>query len=137
MKLPRDVQELLIRKAESIHNKAYAPYSRFKVGAAVLSDSDTIYTGCNVENGSYGLSVCAERNAVAAAVAGGDHKIKAVAIYTPTSEVTVPCGACRQVLSEFNPDMDVLLINKDRQVQSMRLSDLMPKPFLFEGSPHE
>ena len=137
MKLSTDVQKLLIRSAESVHKKAYAPYSGFKVGAAVLTESDAVYTGCNVENGSYGLSVCAERNAIAAAIADGHRQIRAVAIYTPTNDATVPCGACRQVLSEFNPDMNLLLVNKNLQVKHMHLTDLMPKPFEFKGKQHE
>jgi cytidine deaminase len=87
--------------------KAYAPYSKFRVGAAVLTASGQIYAGCNVENASYGLCNCAERTAIFTAVAAGERKFKCVVVYTPTKTATAPCGACRQVIYEFGPRIRV------------------------------
>jgi cytidine deaminase len=107
------------------------PYSGFHVGAAVLSASGTIYMGANVENASYGLSVCAERNAVAAAVASGRSTFEGVAVVTASSPAASPCGACRQVLAEFG-DFPVVLadLDGDRRMTSVR--DLLPDAFLPE-----
>ena len=98
-----DMNELF-SLARQAAESAYAPYSRFRVGAALITDDGTIFSGCNVENRSYGLTVCAERTAVFKAVSGGQRSFKALAISTPDSPIPVgPCGACRQVLSEFMP----------------------------------
>ncbi len=91
----------LLEKAKLASEKAYAPYSKFKVGACVLTENDKIYTGCNFENSSFGLTICAERNAIGSAIADGEQKIKAVAIYSPNTKHCYPCGACRQVMCEF------------------------------------
>ena len=99
----------LITAAQAARRNAYAPYSHFTVGAALLAQDGTIYTGCNVENASYGLSICAERNAVFHAVASGTRDFLAVAVATENG--VTPCGACRQVLAEFNPQMTVLLVD--------------------------
>lgn len=93
--------------AKAAAGKAYAPYSRFRVGAAVLTESGKIFAGCNVENASYGLCNCAERTAIFSAVAAGERKFKCVVVYTPTEEATAPCGACRQVIYEFGPQIRV------------------------------
>ncbi|MCL2833896.1 MAG: cytidine deaminase [Treponema sp.] len=96
--------EVLYQKAQIAAQAAYVPYSHFRVGAALLGDDNKVYTGCNVENRSYGLTICAERTAVTKAVSEGCRSFKALAIATPDSAVPVgPCGACRQVLSEFMP----------------------------------
>src|SRR6185437_9148647 len=103
--------EALIQAATETHAQAYAPYSRFQVGAALLGESGRIYRGCNVENVSYGLTSCAERNAVFGAVLAGETSFRAVAVVTEADTPTAPCGACRQVLVEFarQDDMAVIL----------------------------
>ena len=124
--------EKLISAAMDAAYRAYAPYSRFRVGAAVLSDDGNIYTGVNVENRSYGLTVCAERNAIAAAVIGGMRVLKAVAVYSPdSSSMLPPCGACRQVITEF-ASSDAVVICCDNQGNSAEIpvSELYPKDSL-------
>ena len=93
-------RELLDKAYEAI-NKAYAPYSGFKVGAALLTDDDSVYTGCNIENASYGAAICAERTAIVKAVSDGHTQIRRIAIVSSSGEQTKPCGICRQVMSEF------------------------------------
>lgn len=121
-------KEKLISAAAAAAQKAYAPYSRFHVGAAVLADDGTIYTGVNVENRSYGLTICAERNAIAHAVAMGMKSIKAVAIYSPDSEDPLPpCGACRQVITEFSaPDAVVICCGRDKNAVEIHVRELYP-----------
>ncbi|TMG81949.1 MAG: cytidine deaminase, partial [Betaproteobacteria bacterium] len=108
MNLPVALVEALRQQARDAARNAYAPYSRFAVGAAVLTDKGEIYSGANIENASFGLSICAERNAIFHAVARGARKIVAVAVYTKTPQATTPCGACRQVLAEFGRDALVI-----------------------------
>ncbi len=110
---------------------AYCPYSRFRVGAAVLTDDGRIAWGSNVENASYGLTICAERNAVFQAVAQSERVpiIRAVVIYTPTPEPTAPCGACRQVINEFGPDAEVRSICDGPRELRFLLRDLLPAAF--------
>ena len=123
-----DYKEKLIAAATEAALKAYAPYSKFRVGAAVLADDGTIYTGVNVENRSYGLTVCAERNAIAHAVAMGMKRIKAIAVYSPDSENPLPpCGACRQVITEFSvPDAVVLCCDNQGNTAELPISGLYP-----------
>lgn len=113
---------------------AFAPASGFAVGAAVLADDGTVYPGCNVENASYGLTICAERNAVGRAVVEGHRRLRAVLVYTETAAPTYPCGACLQVLAEFGPDMDVVLATPDGKMTRTTLPALMPHPFRFDWS---
>lgn len=108
---------------------AYAPYSEFAVGAAVLGRTGKVYAGCNVENASYGLCNCAERTAVFSAVAAGERTIRAVAVYTPTPLPTAPCGACRQVIHEFGPDALVICLCDGRSRIETKLSALLPAAF--------
>jgi cytidine deaminase len=118
--------EAAARKAAK---RAYAPYSKFRVGAAVQGGSGRIYAGCNVENASYGLCNCAERTAVFSAVTAGETRITAVAVYTPTPTVTLPCGACRQVLHEFGPEAAVLGICASDDRVATSVAALLPKAF--------
>lgn len=119
----------LVAAARAARRNAYAPYSRFTVGAAVLA-GDAVHRGANVENASYGLTVCAERVAVGAAVAAGARKIGAVAVASGTAEPTPPCGACLQVLAEFGgPDLPVVLAGARGRVVETTLGALMPMAF--------
>jgi len=115
--------------AIAVGQNAYCPYSRFAVGAALLTDDGRIFTGCNVENASYGLTICAERNAVFHAVAAGVRHIVALVVFTPTATPTAPCGACRQVLNEFGPDAEVLNFCNGSASQRFRVSELLPAAF--------
>ena len=123
--------EELMAKAIEVSKNAYAPYSKFPVGACVLTDNRNTYSGCNFENGSFGMTICAERNAIGSAIANGETKIKAVAIYSPKQDNCTPCGACRQVLHEFcncDEDLDVIVqINNELKIYT--LAYLLPESF--------
>ena len=119
----------LISAAQGALSHAYAPYSRFRVGAALLTDSGRIVTGCNVENASYGLTVCAERNAVFAAVALGETRFLALCIATETDTPVAPCGACRQVLAEFQPTFEVRSYGQGSQALHQTTATLLPYAF--------
>ncbi len=116
----------LISKAKDASQHAYCPYSKLRVGAAVLTDSGDIFTGCNVENASYGLTICAERNAVFQMVAKVQRKIVALATYTPTPNAAAPCGACRQVINEFGSDALIISVCDGTDVLRKNLSELLP-----------
>lgn len=120
---------LLLDEARKAAKKAYAPYSRFKVGAAVLAADGRIFFGCNVENASYGLSMCAERNAVAKAVSEGARDFEAIAVCADTTGPVTPCGACRQVLSEFSPSMRVIMAGRSGKARTAALDRLLPESF--------
>jgi cytidine deaminase len=126
----KSIQASLLRAARAAEDRAYAPYSQFKVGAAVLTSSGRIFSGCNIENGSYGLTVCAERVAVFKAVLGGERKVKAVLVYAGTVKLTPPCGACLQVISEFSENPEIVLSN-GRSTKTYRLRELLPLGFRF------
>jgi len=120
----------LVAAARAVRRHAHAPYSRFAVGAAVRDERGRVHVGCNVENASYGLTICAERNAVAAAVAAGAAAVRAVAVVTPTRPPGSPCGACRQVLAELGaPRTRVLLASPTGSPQSTTLGKLLPRAF--------
>ena len=122
--------ESLIQEAKKVSQNAYAPYSKFLVGACALFESGNIYIGCNVENGSYGLSLCAERNALSNAIAAGEKtKLEAIAIYSPNMPVCTPCGACRQWIYEFSSDADVILEDKDGIIKTIPIKELLPHTF--------
>ncbi len=109
---------------------AYCRYSRFAVGAALELDDGQVFVGCNVENASSGLTICAERNAVAqAVVAGGERGLRRLLVYTPTPEPTPPCGACRQVLAEFNPSTEIICVCDGSAVLKTTLGELLPHCF--------
>jgi cytidine deaminase len=121
-----DDDPTLVNAALEVRTRAHAPYSKFAVGAALRTRSGRTFTGCNVENASFRLTVCAEEAAVAAAVAGGEKDFIAIAVVTDSREPTMPCGACRQVLAEFNPDLDVISYTIDGRKSTARLSELLP-----------
>lgn len=121
-------------RAQEARREAYAPYSRFAVGAALLTKSGQIYTGCNVENASYGLSICAERVAVFKAVAAGEREFEAIAVVSETR--ATPCGSCRQVLAEFDPgEMQVLVADLEGGCEEYRLKELLPWGFSVKHLP--
>ncbi len=127
--LPASTLRRLEQAARTAAGSAYAPYSKFRVGAAVLSGSGKIYSGCNVENASYGLCNCAERTAIFSAAAAGERKLRAVVVYTPTSTPTMPCGACRQVINEFGPKASVISICDRAGRIETTLDQLLPEAF--------
>lgn len=119
----------LIKAARKAKKYSYSPYSKFRVGAAVLTKSGKIYTGCNIENSSYSLTVCAERTALFKAISEGERKFVAIAVSTDEKGFTTPCGACRQVISDLAGDIDVILANGSRKELKLKMKDLLPHPF--------
>lgn len=125
--MKQDVEKL-IEEAIKIRERAYAPYSKFAVGAAISTEKGII-CACNVENSSYGLSCCAERNAVFKAISEGCKRMDAIALVTDNYNGASPCGACRQVLNEFNPEIDVIMSDTKKNYRTMKLSKLLPDSF--------
>ena len=125
----------LMAAARRVRANAHAPYSQFAVGAAVLAEDGTIYAGCNVENASFGLTLCAERVALTSAIAAGKTRFQAIAVVAPGK--TAPCGACRQVLAEFCDDLLILIADgeSERPAVEFRLRDLLPAAFTFQTGP--
>jgi len=121
--------DTLISAAKSARANAHAPFSKFKVGAALRTASGKIFGGCNVENATYGLTVCAERVAIFKAISEGERKFDAIAVVTDTDALTPPCGACRQLIWEFCGDVPVVMSNLQGKVEELRMSQLFPKPF--------
>ncbi len=119
----------LIKLAQEAAQKAYAPYSGFNVGAALLCKSGNVYTGCNVENSSYGASNCAERTAVFKAVSEGERDFVKIAIVSEKGGLTFPCGICRQVLSEFMPNGTIVLYSDEQGIKEFTLNELLPYAF--------
>lgn len=123
----------LIQEALKYRERAYVPYSKFKVGAAVIMDDGNIYGGCNIENASYGATNCAERTAIFKAVSEGNKKLKAIAVVGDTSAHTAPCGICRQVISEFaDKDTDIILVKNENDYKVKKLEDILPGAFTKE-----
>ncbi len=121
--------EGLIKAAEKAMENSYSPYSNFKVGAAVLTGKGGIYTGCNIENASYGATNCAERTAVFKAVSEGEREFLKIAVVSSAGDLTFPCGICRQVLAEFMPEGSIILKDKNGAVKEYTVKSLLPNSF--------
>ncbi len=121
--------DALLQAALDAREHAHAPFSKFRVGAAIEDDAGRIHTGCNVENASYGLTLCAERVAVFKAISEGARKFRRAAVAADTEDLTPPCGACRQILWEFCGDIEITLVNPRGKTEIHRMSELFPKPF--------
>jgi len=121
--------DALIAAATKGREHAHAKFSNFKVGAALRTPSGKVYTGCNIENATYGLTVCAERTAIFKAISEGERKFDAIAVVTDTDTLTPPCGACRQIIWEFCGDVPVILANLKGKTETFHMSQLFPKPF--------
>ena len=128
MKNKKFTDKALAQLALDASKQTYSPYSHFPVGAALETDSQ-IFLGTNVENASYGLTICAERNAVFAAVAAGERKFKRLAVAAPTKQFILPCGGCLQVVSEFCDDLPLILVNADLKIKKTSLKKLLTSPF--------
>jgi len=131
--VPGDVgvceNETLISAARQARENAHAPYSNFRVGAALRATSGRIFGGCNVENATYGLTVCAERIAIFKAISEGERGFDAISVVTDTDALTPPCGACRQLIWEFCGDIPVIMANLKGRVEIMQMQNLFPRPF--------
>ena len=119
----------LLQAALTVRENAYAPFSNFKVGAAIEDVDGRIHTGCNVENATYGLTLCAERVAIFKAISEGVRKFRRVAVAADSAKLTPPCGACRQILWEFCGDIEITLVNPIGETAVWKLKDLFPEPF--------
>ncbi len=119
----------LIRKANEVKENAYVPYSHFRVGAALLTKSGKIFTGCNVENAAYSPTICAESSAIVKAVSEGEREYAAVAVISDSEDFTSPCGVCRQRIYEFGSDIDVIMANKKGEYKVYKISELLPEGF--------
>lgn len=119
----------LVEKALEAKQNAYTPYSHFPVGAALVTSSGKIFTGCNVEQATYGGTVCAERTAIVKAVSEGEKDIKAICCVADTEDFCTPCGICRQFIYEFGPDIEVIMANKKGEYRSASISELLPEAF--------
>ncbi len=122
--------KLLMDRAKEASKMSYSPFSRFAVGAALIAKSGKIYSGCNIENSSFGMTNCAERTAIFKAVSEGEREILAIAIYSPNSDNCYPCGACRQVMYEFQGDDEIIVITEDcGRLDARKLSEFLPFGF--------
>jgi cytidine deaminase len=121
--------DALISAAKQARENAHAPFSDFRVGAAVRANSGRVYSGCNIENASYGLTCCAERVAIFKALSEGERGFEAIAVVTETDDLTPPCGACRQIIWEFCGDVPVILANLKGKIEHERAGKLLPRPF--------
>jgi len=121
----------LLAAARAVRERAYAPYSHFLVGAALRAENGQVFVGCNVENASYGATICAERSAILAMVAAGQRAITSIAVFTDADTIAMPCGVCRQVISEFQRDAQLLVANP-RQQRVLGFSEIFPEPFVLD-----
>jgi len=119
----------LVKIAKEVSKNSYSPYSKYKVGAAILAKNGKIYSGVNVENASYGLTICAERSALCAAISDGNKQILRIAVYADSSKLPVPCGACLQALSEFSKSLEIVVSCKKPGIKTFTLKDLLTTPF--------
>ena len=119
----------LLSTALQARENAHAPFSKFKVGAALEDESGRVFTGCNVENATYGLTVCAERVAIFKAISEGARKFRRIAVAADTDVLTPPCGACRQIIWEFCGDIEVTLVNLHGKTETFHMKDIFPRPF--------
>ncbi|MCL1820639.1 MAG: cytidine deaminase [Oscillospiraceae bacterium] len=119
----------LVAMAAAMLDKAYVPYSKFPVGAAILCEDGSVYSGCNIENAAYGPTICAERAALCRAICEGNHKIAKVAVVGETEDYCYPCGVCRQTLYEFNPNMKIICGRRDGNIVEHYLHELLPNAF--------
>ena len=125
----KNAEEKLIEAAKEVRQRAFAPYSNFKVGAALLGKNGETFTGCNVENASYGLTMCAERVAIFKAISEGATDFERIVVVADTENLTPPCGSCRQIIWEFCGDVPVTLANLKGAVETFQMSDLLPRAF--------
>ena len=125
-----ELQEL-VNAAQQVRERAYAPYSSFLVGAALRAADGTVFTGCNVENASYGATICAERSAIMSMVSAGQRVITAIAVFTDADTLAMPCGLCRQVISEFQREA-VLVVANPRQQRVLGFGEIFPEPFVLD-----
>ena len=126
--------KLLMDTAKEAAKKSYSPFSKFAVGAGVLTSSGKVYGGCNIENSSFGMTICAERCAIFKAVSDGEKEILAVAIYSPNEDDCYPCGACRQVMYEFQGEREVEIITEEKgELNIKKMSDFLPFGFKIQG----
>lgn len=123
----------LLLEARKAQQYSYSPYSKFSVGAAILSQSGKVFTGTNIENTSYGLSICAERVALFKAVSEGETDLAAIAISSSGSDYIYPCGACLQVLAQFNSQIKIIVSNNDNEIKQYILADLLPQAFMLRA----
>ena len=127
--------KLLMDTAKEAAKKSYSPFSKFAVGAGVLTSSGKVYGGCNIENSSFGMTICAERCAIFKAVSDGEKEILAVAIYSPNEDDCYPCGACRQVMYEFQGEKEVEIITEEKgNLNIKKMSDFLPYGFKIQGA---
>jgi len=131
--LPALTPELaeLVERARAVRELAYAPYSRFLVGAALRAGNGQVFVGCNVENASYGATICAERSAILAMVAAGQRVIGSIAVFTDADTLAMPCGMCRQVISEFQRDARLVVANAGQQ-RELAFAEIFPEPFVLD-----
>ena len=128
MNMPEEL-DVLIQQTRKAREYAHAPYSNFKVGAGLQASDGRVFTGCNVENATYGLTVCAERVAIFKAVSEGVSTFSRIVIVAATDDLTPPCGACRQMIWEFCGDIPVTLVNLEGKMESFQMAELFPRPF--------